>query len=73
VTDRDVRAMLRGAVAAKVIVGWYWYGFGALIRYVVHAGASNTVTHDRDAIVAYCGMLRDAGVEPLYREPGLAT
>ena len=67
--------MLRGAVRAGVLKGWYWHGggLGYPIRYVVHAGGDATHTYSEADTVAYCGMLRDAGVEPLYRDAGADT
>ena len=65
-TDRDIRAWLRGATKAKVLVGWYWHGPDHARRYTVNAPGGIT-TFGSEAAAGYCDMLRAAGVEPLYR------
>ena len=61
--------MLRGATKAKVIEGWYWHGepSGPSMRYVVNASKGHVTTFNAEAAVGYCEMLREAGIEPLYR------
>jgi hypothetical protein len=66
--DREIRAMLRGATQAKILVGWYAYGFGALRRYVINPACLQTSTYSASEVSTYCAMLRDAGIEPLYRD-----
>lgn len=64
-TDRDIRAGLRGAVKANVIDGWYWYGFQPNLQWAVNAGGCTTV-YNRAGILDYCAMLREGGIEPRY-------
>jgi hypothetical protein len=65
-TDRQIRAMLRGATAAKILNGWQ--GPHLLERsYCIapcNAAASERPLAD---VISYCETLATAGVEPLFR------
>jgi hypothetical protein len=67
VTDRDIRAHLRGAVKAGMLVGWYWFDSVVGLHYVVNPPGAQTSTYGHDEAVTYCQMLASAGVDPLYR------
>jgi len=61
-TDCDIRAMLRGATAAKVIWGWQQN----LRGFVVSSLQATTPEMSREQVIDFCSMLIDAGVRPLY-------
>lgn len=64
---RDIRAFLRAATAARILTGWNVYEPRAGERrwtYSPAEGRSRDV--DEPAVIAYCGMLRCAGVRPRY-------
>lgn len=56
---------------ANVIDGWYFVGNVILgsesLRYVINPRGAPTSTYTHDEAVAYCQMLVEAGVKPLYR------
>lgn len=64
-SNREIRAMLRGARKAGLIDGWYFYGSPANLRWAVSAQGRAPV-HDHAGIVSYCDMLREGGIEPAY-------
>jgi hypothetical protein len=66
--DRDIRAWLRGATRARILVGWYTYGFGAMRKYVINPAYLETSTYTASEVSSYCAMLREAGIEPVYRD-----
>jgi hypothetical protein len=64
---RDIRAFLRAATAARILTGWNFYELRPGERrwtYSPAEGGSRDV--DEPAVIAYCGMLRSAGVLPRY-------
>lgn len=65
-TDREIRAYLRGATAAKVLSGWYSPVLGSV--YIVSPPGSDTQTFFFWEAITYCEMLRESGVVPVYRE-----
>lgn len=68
-TDRDIRAHLRGAVKEKLICGWYFYETVVGYNYVVNPGPKMPISIlNHDQAVDYCHMLTISGVEPLYRQ-----
>ena len=64
---RDIRAFLRAATAARILTGWNVYEPRAGERRWTYSPAEGR-SHDVDesAVIAYCGMLRSAGVRPRY-------
>lgn len=58
--------MLRAATKTGILHGWYFYGWGEWLRYVLNPPDGPPVTHTPDGTVEYCRMLQEAGVEPLY-------
>lgn len=68
-TDKDIRAMLRGGVKSGLLDGWYWHGEpdGPSMRYVVNPQSHVVSTFTPDEAKGFCCMLSEAGVEPLYR------
>lgn len=67
-TERDVRAMLRGATKAKILTGWYAVGRVGDRMYIIAPAEGTTESYFQHAAEAYCGMLIESGVEPLYRD-----
>ena len=64
---RDIRAFLRAATAARILTGWNVYEPRAGERrwtYSPAEGRSRDV--DEPAVIAYCGLLRSAGLRPRY-------
>ena len=64
---RDIRAFLRAATAERILNGWNFYELRPGERrwtYSPTGGGSCDV--DESAVIAYCGMLRAAGVRPRY-------
>ena len=64
---RDIRAFLRAATAARILTGWNFYELRPGERRWTYSPADGR-PHDVDepAVIAYCGMLRSAGVLPRY-------
>lgn len=65
-TDRDIRAMLRGATKAGILTGWQGphvtgrsYTISPTHGYAAECSLEHTI--------ATCRALADAGIEPLYR------
>lgn len=66
-TDRDIRAMLRGATAAKILNGWQ----GPHLEqrsYCIAPRNADATERALDDVIRYCEGLATAGVEPLFRE-----
>ena len=67
-TERDIRAYLRGAVVADILEGWYQYGEEESLRFVLSLAMFKiTLTYTLEQAVRYCGMMAYYGVKPLYR------
>jgi hypothetical protein len=66
-TDRHIRAMLRGATAAKILNGWQGPHLDERSYCIAprDAGASERPLGD---VIRYCQSLAIAGVEPLFRD-----
>ena len=66
-TDRDIRAMLRGATAAKILDGWQGPHLDERSYCIAprNAGASERALSD---VIRYCESLATAGVQPLFRD-----
>ena len=64
---RDIRAFLRAATAARILTGWNFYELRPGERRRTFSPAAGR-PHDVDepAVIAYCRMLRSAGVLPRY-------
>jgi hypothetical protein len=67
VTDRFIRAMLRGATAAKLLDGWQGPHL-AERSYCIAPSDGPAMERPLDYVQDYVGMLVLKGVEPLYRE-----
>jgi hypothetical protein len=65
--DRDIRAMLRGATAAKFLHGWQGPHL-AERTYCLTPKHADPMERPREYVIGYCEMLAVAGVEPLYRD-----
>lgn len=66
-SDRHIRAMLRGATAAKLLDGWQ--GPHLTERtYCIAPPHAAAMERPLDYVIGYCELLAAAGVEPLYRE-----
>jgi hypothetical protein len=66
-SDREIRAMLRGATAAKILHGWQ--GPHLCERsYCIAPADSDAIERPLDYVIGYCELLAVAGVEPLYRD-----
>ena len=65
--DRDIRAMLRGATAAKILNGWQGPHLDERSYCIAprNAGASERALDD---VIRFCQSLAVAGVEPLFRD-----
>ena len=67
-SDRDIRAMLRGATAAERLLDG-WQGPHLSERtYCIAPRYADAMEHPLDYVIGYCELLAVAGVEPLYRE-----
>jgi hypothetical protein len=64
--DRDIRAMLRGATAAKFLHGWQGPHLAERSYCIAPRGAA-AMECPLDYVIRYCEMLAAAGVQPLYR------
>jgi hypothetical protein len=66
-TDRHIRAMLRGATAAKILNGWQG---PHLFERSYCIAPSNAAAAERPLadVISYCEALAAAGIEPLFRE-----
>jgi len=65
--DREIRAMLRGATAAKVLDGWQ----GPHLRermYCIAPRHAAAMERPLEYVIGYCEALAAAGIEPLYRD-----
>jgi hypothetical protein len=64
---RDIRAFLRAATAARILTGWSFYELRPGERRWTYSPADGcSCDVDESAVIAYCGMLRSAGVQPRY-------
>jgi hypothetical protein len=66
-SDRHIRAMLRGATAAKLLDGWQGPHL-AERTYCIAPRHAAAMERPLDYVIGYCELLAAAGVEPLYRE-----
>ena len=65
-SDRQIRAMLRGATAAKLLDGWQGPHL-AERTYCIAPRHAAAMERPLDYVIGYCELLAAAGVEPLYR------
>jgi hypothetical protein len=65
--DRDIRAMLRGATAARLLRGWQGPHL-AERSYCITPRHADSMERPLDEVIGYCEMLAAAGVKPLYRD-----
>ena len=65
--DRDIRAMLRAATAAKFLDGWQGPHVTGRSYYIAPRGGG-AMDCTLDYVIGYCEMLAMAGIRPLYRE-----
>ena len=65
--DRDIRAMLRAATAAKILDGWQGPHVTGRSYYIAPS-SGGAVDCTLDYVIGYCEMLTMAGIQPLYRE-----
>jgi hypothetical protein len=65
-SDRFIRAMLRGATAAKLLDGWQGPHL-AERTYCIAPRHAAAMERPLDYVIGYCELLAAAGVEPLYR------
>lgn len=64
---RDIRAFLRAATAARILTGWNFYEPRPGDRRWTYSPAEGRPCDvDEPEVIAYCGMLRSAGVLPRY-------
>jgi hypothetical protein len=66
-SDRHIRAMLRGATAAKLLDGWQGPHLNER-TYCIAPRHAAAMERPLDYVIGYCELLAEAGVEPLYRE-----
>jgi hypothetical protein len=64
--DREIRAMLRGATAAKLLHGWQGPHLDER-SYCIAPRDAAAMERPLDYVIGYCEMLAAAGIEPLYR------
>jgi hypothetical protein len=64
--DREIRAMLRGATAAGILNGWQG-PHTAQRSYCICPKQGAAMERPLQYVIPYCEMLRERGVEPLYR------
>jgi hypothetical protein len=62
VTDEDVKRMLRGAVVAGIIHGWYRHLPFKGKEWVVNPMNGPCVSYTGEGIRAFCDMLTESGV-----------
>jgi hypothetical protein len=65
--DRDIRAMLRGATAAKILNGWQGPHLDQR-SYCIAPRNAGAKERPLDDVISYCQSLAVAGVEPLFRD-----
>jgi hypothetical protein len=65
--DRDIRAMLRGATAAKILHGWQGPHL-AQRSYCLTPTLADPMERPLEYVIDYCRLLAVAGIAPLYRE-----
>jgi hypothetical protein len=66
-SDREIRAMLRAATAARILDGWQGPHM-AQRSYQIAPSAAPAMERPLDYVIAYCQLLAQAGIEPLYRD-----
>ncbi len=64
--DREIRAMLRGATAARILDGWQGPHL-AERSYCIFPTGADARECPLPYVIDYCQLLAAAGVEPLYR------
>jgi hypothetical protein len=64
--DRDIRAMLRAATAARILDGWQGPHVTAR-SYCIAPSGGGAMECSLDYVIGYCELLTMAGVKPLYR------
>jgi hypothetical protein len=66
-SDREIRAMLRGATAAGILDGWQ--GPHLFERsYCIVPRCADAMERPLEYVIGFCELLLEAGVEPLYRD-----
>lgn len=63
---RDIRAMLRGATAAKILNGWQGPHIDRRSYYIAPSNGDATECAI-DEVISYCESLAVAGIQPLFR------
>jgi hypothetical protein len=63
----EIRAMLRGATKANVLVGWYPYDWGDETFWIVSPPEAKCATYTTSEVEDYCRMLAASGVQPRFR------
>jgi hypothetical protein len=64
---RDIRAFLRAATAARILSGWNFYELRpGERRWTYSPMGGDSCDVDEPGVIAYCGMLAAAGVQPRY-------
>ena len=64
---RDIRAFLRAATAERILSGWNFYELRpGERRWTYSPTGAQSCDVDEPDVIAYCGMLRAAGVQPRY-------
>jgi hypothetical protein len=64
--DREIRALLRAATAAGILTGWQG-PHTARRSYCICPSLGGACERPLEYVIPYCEMLREGGVEPLYR------
>jgi len=69
VEGRELRALIRGAVKAHILTGWYWYTApDGSRRYILAPPQGKCLDYSVAETERYCQMLAEAGVEPYYQK-----
>jgi hypothetical protein len=66
-TDREIRALLRGATAARILNGWQGPHL-AERSYCIAPMNAAAAERPLDDVISYCRSLLTAGIQPLFRE-----
>ena len=64
-TDREIRAYLRGATRERVLSGWYHYERFEEREWIVSTPFTGAQVYDQAGVEDYCRALASAGIEPL--------
>jgi len=64
-TDREIRAYLRGATRDRVLSGWYHYERLDAREWIVSTPIAGARIYDQAGVEDYCRALASAGIEPL--------